>query len=181
MSILHLIQAEWPQSFRKMTVAQANTKVELWTEMFRDDDRKLVDAAVKALIVSGNYKFAPGIGEIKAKMRQIQHPDETTELDAWNIVLRALPNCGYEAESEFAKMPPVIQRLVQSPSQLREWSLMDSATVHSVVASNFQRSFRTVAARTREFAALPPDVQNLAKQIAASKTSPEYLPQGGIS
>lgn len=48
-----------------------------------------------------------------------------------------------------------VRRVVGSPSQLREWAMMEPDTVQSVVASNFQRSYRSRAASEKEFAALP--------------------------
>ena len=50
---------------------------------------------------------------------------------------------------------------------------MDSETVHSVLASNFQRSYRAIAAKEREFERLPPDVRELAARIAAAKSAQE--------
>lgn len=46
---------------------------------------------------------------------------------------------------------------------------MDSETVHSVVASNFQRSYKAIAQREREIAKLPSDVKALVGKIADGK------------
>lgn len=92
--------------------------------------------------------------------------DEMTEAEAWGIVAKALRNSAYGSREEFDKFPPVIKRIVGSPSQLREWSMMDSETVHSVVASNFQRSYKAIAQREKELAKLPPDVKALVGKLA---------------
>ena len=65
-----------------------------------------------------------------------------TAQEAWNLVARAIRNSGYESRKEYDNLPPDIQRLVGSPEQLRDWAMMDSSTVHSVVASNFQRALQ---------------------------------------
>ena len=44
--------------------------------------------------------------------------------------------------------------------------MMDADTVQSVVASNFQRSYRARAAVNREYAALPADVKALVDNMA---------------
>ena len=76
----------------------------------------------------------------------------------------------YEAREEFEKLPESVRRIVGAPSQLRDWAMMDCDTFNSVVASNFQRSYRAAAQREREIASLPPDVRALVDQLAERKT-----------
>ena len=52
-------------------------------------------------------------------------------------------------------------------SQLKEWALLDEDVVASVVASNFQRSYRARAAQAKEFLALPADVRSAMQQLGA--------------
>ena len=59
------------------------------------------------------------------------------------------------------------------PNQLREWAQMDSDTLNSVVASNFQRSYKARAASEREYMALPSDVRNAMEQLSASMRMPQ--------
>lgn len=58
-----------------------------------------------------------------------------------------------------------MQRLVGSASQLREWAMMDADTVSSVVASNFQRSYKVRAKNEREILALPSSVRGYMAQL----------------
>ena len=74
------------------------------------------------------------------------------------MVSKACSNGIYGYREEFAKLPPEVQRAVGAPEQLREWAMMDSDTVQSVVASNFQRNYRASQTRAREQAKLPPNV-----------------------
>ena len=98
-------------------------------------------------------------------------PDELTAMEAWNLVAKALRNSAYGSEEEFAKLPPAVQRVAHSPSQLREWALMDADTVQSVVASNFQRAYTARQKSDREFEALPPAV----RQYVAALTEGESV------
>ena len=77
------------------------------------------------------------------------------------------------ARAEFDKLPPVIQRLVGAPSQLQEWAQMDSDTVNSVVASNFQRSYRARAKNERDYLALPSSVKSYMATLADGMKMPE--------
>ena len=130
---------------------------------FRNDDKNLVMAAVEAFIATDIKGFAPSIGAIKDKMATIKAAGngELTELEAWGLVMRALENSGYNYAQEFAKLPPVVQRCIGEPLQLHYWALMDIDTVNSVVASNFQRSYRARAAHVRELEKLPENVKAL--------------------
>ena len=85
-----------------------------------------------------------------------RHPDIS-----WSLVERACRNGLHGAGEEFEKLPPLIQKAVGSPNQLREWAMMDADTVKSVVASNFMRSFKIYQKRERETAMLPESVREL--------------------
>ena len=173
LDLLSILKAAYPNFYRDMTRKDADHVVSLWTEMFKDEPAELVALAVKAHIATDKKGFPPHIGAIKDSIVKIQQPDEMTELEAWGLVQKALRNGYYGAQEEFGKLPPVVQRLVGSPNQLREWALMDSETVSSVVASNFQRSYKARAANEREFLALPTEVKETMTQIAAAMKLPE--------
>lgn len=57
--------------------------------------------------------------------------------------------------------------------QLKEWAAMEADALQSVVASNFQRSYKVRASKEREFLALPSAVQQAMTQIAAGMKMPE--------
>ena len=173
LDLLSILKAAYPNFYRDMTRKDADHVIDLWSEMFKDEPAELVAIAVKAHIATDKKGFPPHIGAIKDAIVKIQQPDEMTELEAWGLVQKALRNGYYGAKEEFDKLPPVVQRLVGSPNQLREWSQMDSETISSVVASNFQRSYKARAANEREFLALPSDVKQTMTQIAAGMKMPE--------
>lgn len=166
--IMDILTTAYPAFYNGRNAPDMRMTVNLWAEMFAEDDVKIVAAAVKALIATDDKGFPPHIGAVKNRIRQISNPDEMTEQEAWALISKALRDGYYNAEAEFAKLPPLVQDVVHDPRQLREWSMMDESTVQSVVASNVQRSFRAKAQNRRDFEALPKDVQALAKTFAAA-------------
>lgn len=166
--IMDILTTAYPAFYNGRNAPDMRMTVNLWAEMFAEDDVKTVAAAVKALIATDEKGFPPHIGAVKGRIRQISNPDEMTEQEAWTHIAKALRNSSYNAEEEFSKLPPILQDVVHAPQQLREWARMDEATVQSVVASNLQRSFRAKAQSRRDFEALPKDVQALAKTFAAA-------------
>lgn len=176
LKIMSVLRGAYPAFYRNIGRKEAEATVGLWEDMFKHDEYALVAAAVKALIETDSKGYPPHIGAVKEKLRLISGGDEMTEAEAWGIVAKALRNSTYGSKEEFEKFPPTIKRIVGSPNQLREWGAMDSETVHSVVASNFQRSYKAIAQREREIAKLPPDVKELVGKIADGKR-PDVLPE----
>ena len=174
--VMDLLKRFYPAFYARQPDTERLKSADLWAVMFADDDPRLVAAAVKSFIAMDEKGFPPVPGQIKAKLRLIMAHGELSESDAWSMVRKAVRNSGYESQTEFDRLPPPVQKLVGSPNQLREWALMDSETLNSVVASNFLKAYRTQTAREREYNALPPDVQALVAELADAKAMPE-LPE----
>ena len=164
--LLTLLKAVYPHSFRDMTKPDAEAVLMLWQRMFSGDDPALVFAAVDALIASRTVGYSPTPGEVKEQMQRLKKPDELDELAAWALVSKACSNGLYGYREEYAKLPPEVQRAVGAPEQLREWAKMDVDTVQSVVASNFQRNYRTTQARQKELEKLPENVRSMLTGLA---------------
>lgn len=166
--IMDILATAYPRFYGGNGAPDPRKAVTLWAEMFRDDPVELVAAAVKALIATDERGFPPHIGAVKAMMRRLSKPDELTELEAWTLVLKAIKRGITGSRAAFDALPDTVRRVVGSPSQLREWAIMEPDTVQSVVASNFQRSYRARAASEKEFAALPEDVKRIALAAGGS-------------
>ena len=162
--ILMVIQAAYPNyKPQDKTVA-----VNVWLEMLADIPYEQVSMAVKAYIESDKNGFAPSIGEVREKVKNIfAEEDELNETAAWSLVLKAIRRSTYYSDEEFAKLPPVVQRAVASPRQLREWATLEDADgkTITVIQSNFQRTFRVEQQRERERNKLSPDVLRLMRPL----------------
>ena len=174
--LMAILETAYPMFYAKKTQQERENAIRLWAEMFSDEPGELVAMAVKALIKSRVSTYPPGIGEITEKIQQIMQPDQMTELEAWGLVLKAVSNSNYNSNEEFNKLPVIVQRLVGAPSQLREWAMMDSETLNSVVASNFQRSYKVRAKNEQDYLALPSSVKTFMASIAEGMRMPE-LPE----
>ena len=178
LAIMSVLKAAYPNFYKDMKRSDADGIVNLWAAMFADEPADLVAVAVKGYIATDAKGFPPHIGAIKTAIVKLREPDELTEFEAWGLVERAIRNGIYGAVEEFQKLPEIVQRLVGSPNQLKEWAMMDAEAVSSVIASNFQRSYKVRAKNEREQLALPADVRNAVAQIAAGMTMPA-LTDGG--
>ena len=149
--VLAVINAYYPYFFKDMNAEGKRGILELWHRQFADYDYAMVNAALDAYIAVDEQNRAPNVGVLKALIRKMTQPDDMTEQEAWELVAKALRNSGYNSSEEFERLPDHIKRVVGSPNQLREWSQMDTETLHSVVASNFQRSYRARVKSDKEY------------------------------
>lgn len=177
--IIAIMQANYPDSFRGQSDKAVNARIRLWARMFEADSYDDVSAAVMMHMAADTGRFMPPVGVIKDSLAKLRCPEEMTEQEAWACVSRALRNGLYGAAEEFQRLPEAVRRMVGSPAQLREWAMMDTDTLNSVVASNFQRSYRARAKSTREMLATPECVRRAMAQLAEGLAMLELPERGG--
>lgn len=140
---------------------QATLTVNAWYLTLQDYDYKIIQSATLAFIKSGKGgAFPPSVAEIIDIINTGK--DETlNENQAWSLVYKAISRSTYGAEEEFAKLPPEVQKAVGSARNLREWAKGDERDINTVVASNFQRSYRTEVKRAKDIAAMPIEMRQV--------------------
>ena len=165
--ILTVLRAVYPTFYRDATPEDAAALIDLWTDMFAEDDYEAVSASVRALIATDEKGFPPTVGAVKAKLRTLFAPPELTPQEAWALVAKAVSNGYYGAAEEFAALPPDVQRIVGSASQIKKWTDVESNTLHTVIASNFQRSYAMRMEQKREHNMLPASIRQMLPESAA--------------
>lgn len=170
MMIMGVLRTAYPAYYKDAKNAEVERAVDLWHSMFEDQPVQAVAAAVKAYIAWDAKGFPPHIGAIKGALQKISTPTGPSEQEAIGLVLRAAANSTYGAEEEFEKLPPILQKIVGSPAQLRSWAGMEVDAVQSVVASNLQRSYRALQKDEQERMLLPADVRHVVERLQAGMT-----------
>ena len=163
--LLAMTQAVYPNYNPPSREAAVNA----WLMCLSEYDNNIVMAAFKAYITTDTSGFAPSIGQLLDKLHTIQNPQELNEMEAWSLVSKALRNGYYGAVEEFNNLPPLVQKAVGSPDNLRNWSQTDTNSIENVVQSNFMRSYRLVVNRENEIKKMPADVRTLIENV--NKTS----------
>ena len=143
--------------------------INAWYSIIGDCDYKPMEKALRAYITTDTSGFAPSIGQLINKLHEVQSPQELNEMEAWSLVSKALRNGYYGAVEEFNNLPPLVQKAVGSPDNLRNWSQTDTNSIENVVQSNFMRSYRLVVNRENEIKKMPADVRTLIENV--NKTS----------
>lgn len=163
--LLMVIQSAYP-NFKPPDKTVA---VDTWYTMLKDMDYNVVQMGLRAYITTDTSGFVPSIGRLINTIYTIQNPQELNEMEAWALVSKALKNGYYGAVEEFDSLPPLVQKAVGNPDNLRNWSQTDTNSIENVVQSNFMRSYRLVVNRENEIKKMPADVRTLIENV--NKTS----------
>lgn len=164
--ILATLQTAYPGFYRNMTPQQLADAKQLWLLHFGNHDYKTVWAAVNRLIATRTETWPPTIGEVNEAIHTMQNPDVLSPMEAWALVRKALPHCGYYSMREYEKLPPEVKRAI-SPEQMREWAL-DEHFNDGVASSNFMKNYREMQARDKEDRMIPQNIRCLIEQASGN-------------
>lgn len=129
--------------------------LDAWHFFLADHDYNEIAIALKTYVNTSGSTFAPSVSQLIAMTRKTEELGTMTELEAWSLVSKAICNSIYHAQEEFDKLPALAQKAVGSPEQLTSWAMGDDASLETVIASNFQRSYRAIIQREQTIRALP--------------------------
>ncbi len=164
--LLAMTQAVYPNYNPPSREAAVNA----WLMCLSEYDNNVVMTAFKAYMTTNTSGFAPAPGQLIEILQTLTQPSELNELEAWSIVRKALTNCGYNSEQEFAKLPTIIQKTVGTPQQLRIWA-SDTEFNENVVSSNFIKTYRTEVKRATELNKMSSDVRKLIEMVNTNSVS----------
>jgi len=148
MDLLDVLRQAYPKFFIAEGKDDLMKQANVWYLCLMDYDFTQVQAAAISLIKT--LKFPPTIADITESLYNLNNPDQPTELEAWNTVKKVLGKAYYQTIECWDKLSPLVQRAVGSPSELKVWSNENIDTLNSVIASNFQRSYRAIAQTQKE-------------------------------
>lgn len=131
---------------------------DVWYSLLQDLDYDMASQAVQKYMMSN--RFPPTISDIREQCNDFTTPQELNEMEAWSLVSKAIRNSGYNSVEEFEKLPPIVQKAVGIPSQLRTWAL-DENYNEEVAMSSFQRAYKAELKRHEELQKMPQNVRNL--------------------
>lgn len=145
--------------------------VDVWKMMLEDYSYQEISIALKAYITTDINGFAPSVGQLIAKIQKISQPQELNEMAAWGLVSKALRNGTYGAAEEFEKLPPLVQKAVGMPDNLRNWAQSDYESIETVIQSNFIKTYRAVVSRSNEINRMPNEIKALIDKINSDSYS----------
>ena len=147
--------------YPKDNMLPTKESMSLWYDALKDIDYRSAEQGLRKYVMSN--KFPPSISDIRECSLDFERPQELNEMEAWTLVRKAISHASC-ADEEFAKLPPIVQRAVGSPSQIWSWG-MDEDFNESVVSSNFMRVYKAELIRAQEISKLPEGMQAAIKKV----------------
>lgn len=172
--MMEVLEANYGQKF--YDGVNKDNVIVLWQKMFADDDPKEVMKGVLNCVNTMPYK--PTIADIRQRMAQSKMAGQMTELEAFQTISKAVDDATSkdEAVKAFTALPPVLRKLVSSPSWLRKWRTVSEESFNTVVMSQIVRSYRELAKWEADYHALPKQLQEL-EQWRIESPSLDGLPE----
>lgn len=133
---------------------------DVWYALMNDLEYEYLNLAIQKHMISS--KFPPTPADIREQYQSLVDPEEINEMEAWNLVSKALKNSIYNYEDEFSKLPDVVKKSVGTSIQLRMWA-MDERFNEQVVSSNFIKCYRNEVSRKKYLSKMPVQIQSLLK------------------
>lgn len=158
-------------SFPNFKPSDLSETVDIWNMMLEEYTYNQIAGALKSYILADSTGFAPSIGQLIAKVKTIEEPAQLNESEAWGLVSKAIRNGYYGAVEEFSKLPPLVQKAVGIPDNIRNWSQTNLESVETVIQSNFLRAYRVEAQRAAEISKMPSDIKTMIENTSQNSYS----------
>lgn len=155
--IIAVIAATYP----RFDADDPTSTVDAWFFFLADYDYQDISMALKVYVSTENSAFPPSASQLIGQINKVRSLKNAQEVDVWREVRPAIRNGNYHAEEEFKKLSPMAQKMVGDPGQLREWAMLPSEDIDTVVQSNFKKRYETMVKRESELSAMPKEVRDM--------------------
>ena len=141
--------------------------LEAWWRILEPDDYQLIMDAFVVYARTDVSGFAPTAGKLHMLIADKQ-TETMTDGEIIGMLSLASRNANYGSEQEFAKLPKLLQRVVGSPTTIRNWGVMEKEQL-DYTFNQMARTYKSlVEAEKKEKAAQGLRLQNI--QIEAEET-----------
>ena len=160
--IIYIIMSTYSAAYKNISAEKTNALIQSWNAVMGDYSFGDVEQGLYVYMSTDTSGFPPAPGQVVDKIRML-HPEEPEmdALEAWVLVEKAVSNSAYNADEEFSKLPPLIQKTIKRPELLKEWALMDEDEFKTIEQSHFIKVFDTVKKREKEYERLPMNLRGL--------------------
>lgn len=155
-------------TFSTFKIENLTQTIDVWFGFLQGYPYETIDTALKMYISTSGSAFAPSISQLISMTHKPKELSQIDEISAWRLVRNAIRRGLYYFQEEYDKLPQEIQRAVGEPSQLRDWAMLESEVIDSVIQSNFTKRFSQMQKRKNEIEAMPDKVKQLIQGIGGA-------------
>lgn len=163
--LIMIIQATYPN----WNIKNKQETLDAWDLFLADYEFNTMMMALKTYITSADSGFAPSVSQLISMARK---PKELTQADEgaiWREIRPCIRRGIYHAEEDFEKLSPMAKKVVGQPSQLREWAMLESEVIDSVIQSNMKSRIKDIQRRDLEISAMPIEIQAMIQNTIEMK------------
>ena len=172
--ILSILKASYPNFYKELTKKDAETTINLYTEMFSNTASNLVATAIKELIQHQSYP--PTIADIKNKIDELTQPYEETEAELWEIYKKIIQSGYYGDRTEFDALPEAIKAyLGNNPNRINELGMMESSTFNSVEKGIFLKQIKVIKERAKSIRMMLPETKKCLNNFLSGNAGIQFL------
>lgn len=138
--------------------------IDAWHLFLEDYSYEDINMALKIFVRTSDSGFAPNPSQLIGVLNKSKALAMETEVDVWREVRPAIRNGLYHFQEEYDKLSPMAKKMVGDAQQLREWAMLPSEDIDTVVQSNFKSRFNTMQKRDKELNAMPMEVRQMIEE-----------------
>lgn len=159
--IIFVIRAAYPESFARLGRNDLDLLATTWQKLLSEYTYAQVSAGLEIYLVTDKYGRAPKVGQIidaiKRTEESLQHIHKAAlnANEAWAMVYKAICNSNYNADAEFDRLPPLVQKAVGSANNLRDYAAMNVEDVQVTVKAHFKSVYEAEERRAQDIARMP--------------------------
>lgn len=157
--IIFVIRANYPETYARMGKDDAELLATSWMALLQDYSYEEISLALQNYLVNDTYGKAPKVGQLIESLHKVAAKDELNANEAWALVYKAICNSTYNAEAEYNKLPPVVQKAVGHYRNLQDYASMSIEDVQVTIKAHFKSIYEVEAKRAKELAKLPKSIK----------------------
>lgn len=151
--------------FPKERLIPNDRAMELWFFQLKDLDYKTAEAALNKWVATN--KWSPSIAELREAAAELTQGEIPDWGEAWEKVLKAVWHWGsYEPEKAMESFDEITRQAVKRVGY-RDICMSENI---SVERANFRMVYETIAARKKQDAQIPPQIQGLIQKAMGGDT-----------
>ncbi len=163
--LIMIIQATYPN----WNIKNKQETLDAWAFFLADYEYNSIMMALKVYISSADSGFAPSVSQLISMSRKPNELTQTDEGTIWREIRPCIRRGIYHAEEDFEKLSPMAKKVVGQPSQLREWAMLESEVIDSVIQSNMKNRIKDIQKRDLEISAMPIEIQAMVQKTIEMK------------
>ena len=158
---LKILKIAYPGFYSKMSARDGIDAINVWCEMFDEDDVNAVKCALYK-ILEEHADYPPTIADIKIKLKELRQAvsGEKTSEELWQILKNAVSNGYYGSKEEFEKLPDELKKFLGSPYALKELSQIDTSTLNTVTKGQFLKQISSIRDKVKFERETPPEIMS---------------------